>query len=76
VAKSAKDRIAEVRGLEAKIAEMQQELIKKASQLKMDMLNGVVQERELRFPICDGGCIAISPIPPCSGCCIRKSPAT
>ncbi|MDP4108991.1 MAG: hypothetical protein Q8878_03070 [Bacillota bacterium] len=27
------------------------------------------------FGICDGGCIAISPVPPCDACCVSKSPA-
>lgn len=71
-------RIAEVRDLEHKIAEMQHDLHRKAKELKMAIAVGEIDERAGtdRFPICDGGCIAVSPIPPCSGCCIRKSPAT
>jgi hypothetical protein len=70
------DRFKELFDLENNIAMMQNELYQKAGKLKLDIANGKLEERSLRSSWCDGGCITISPLPPCSGCCVRKSPAT
>jgi hypothetical protein len=69
------DRFQEIWDLEAKVTQMQHELITKASEWKLKIALGQLNETGQNLKMCDGGCIAVSPAPPCSGCCIKNSPA-
>lgn len=69
----AKERISELVELENKISQLQKELDFKGLELKNSIAEGLIDVREVG--LCDGGCIAVSPVPPCSGCCIKKSPS-
>jgi hypothetical protein len=66
-------KITELRDLECKIQALQVELFQKGAALKKELAEAEVAGQG--SGICDGGCIAVSPIPPCSGCCIIRSPA-
>ena len=68
-------RFKEIWDLEAKVNEMQHELIQKASEWKLKIALGELEPTGENLVMCDGGCIAVSPAPPCSGCCIKSSPA-
>ncbi len=68
------DEYSEIRDLEDKLTDLQEEVNRKGTSLKRKYFKGEIPDAKV--PICDGGCIAVSPLPPCAGCCIKKSPAS
>lgn len=43
------------------------------SMIQLDTLERLIKLEHVG--LCDGGCIALSDLPPCVGCCVSSSPA-